>query len=168
MCRNTPSLPPDTRHKSRTLDRQRSKNVTTFADTFIVDGKETNAGKDHIDTTEDTAASNTTQNTTATIEYPNTATDEGFNIDPDPAQPDTEDTIFTIDTPQVDKIDDGKAIAGTSGSGYTQTIAQFYPDTVFPPLSCSKTFHSAYPQILTNYSTTRTASRRLWPTTKSL
>lgn len=124
-------------NRERSTDNE-AKNVITFADTFIVDGKETNAGKGHIDTTEDTAASNTTQNTTATIEDPKTATDEGFNIDPDPAQPDTEDTIFTIDTPQVDKIDDGKAIAGTSGSGVYSDHRAILPGYSFPTLELLK------------------------------
>ena len=66
------------------------------------------------------------------------AKDEGFSIDPDPMQSGSNETSFTIDTPQVDTIDDGKAIADTSGSGGYSDHRAILPGYRFPTLELLK------------------------------
>lgn len=91
-------------------------------------------------TAEDTSAANSAQKTSTIIEGSKTtpSTDEGFSIDPDPTQPDSGETTFTVDTPQVDTIDDGKAIAGTSGSGVYSDHRAILPGYSFPTLELLK------------------------------
>lgn len=67
-----------------------------------------------------------------------TENDEGFNIDPDPIQQDTIGTSLTIDTPQVETIDDGQAIADTSGSGVYSDHRAILPGYSFPTLELLK------------------------------
>lgn len=65
--------------------------------------------------------------------------DEGFNIDTDQSEEDTQhDGGFAIDAPQPDTLDDGKAIAGTSEAGVYSDHRSILSGYSFPTLDLLK------------------------------
>ncbi len=117
-----------------------STNDTSTVDTSVSDNSETPADDGYAETSEDTTTADTIKNAPMIVNSSKSATskDEGFSIDPDPEQAGTGEASFTVDTPQVDKIDDGKAIADTSGSGVYSDHRAILPGYSFPTLELLK------------------------------
>lgn len=115
-------------------------NTGSTTNSTASDDTESSANDGYITATAYQTTVNAAQKPAATIENsnPTSTTDEGFSIDPDPTQPGDGEASFTIDTPQVDTIDDGKAIAETSGSGVYSDHRAILPGYSFPTLELLK------------------------------